>query len=441
MEDQLIDQSAGEYPVSSVRDDVCANEAHYLDFLRTGFTMSLEDLTDFQRWIGGRMVGLGMEVEEFVVDHADLVCQPTFRRSLRDSPSVLHGGTNVVGRMKAGTGGPGVLLYAHADKRPETHLWGRSHPEIEEREDRLYGPGIADDVAGITAMLSAIETYLRVGSGARRDLLVGSILGKQWGVFGTYGLVDRYGPLNAAIYVHPAESGSGLRDIKMASNGIMEFCIEIDGRAPDMPEPYQTLFAESSVSAIEKGIYVYLGLKKWADDASQKYRHPGVDELAGRSFALSLARLQAGDENRVFEVPVRCVLQGTVSFPPGARLQVVQEEFEKVFAQLVSNDTWLAQSHARHEWGDLVSESAQSDEESEFLLTALEVVERVTGRRPAYYYGHTISDIRYPILYWSAQTLGIGPLAGDIGRATEWVSRKEYLETIMVIAEMLRQVL
>ncbi len=424
--------------VTHVRKEIQKNEAYHLELLRKGFRASLSSLADFQAWIGDQMRRIGMDVEEFLVDRAELADQPAHQKILQEDPSALQTGPNVVGRLGGKVKGRGILLFAHADKRPETFEWGRKHSDVEERNGRLYGPGIADDVAGITAILSALETFRRLGMEQKGDLLIASVLGKQMGVLGTYGLMRRYGPVDAAIYVHPAESGAGLGDIKMASNGMIEFLIEIEGKAPDTKEPYQTIFSKSGVSAAEKGVYLFQGLHEWAAETSKRYRHVRLEELAGQAFALSMGRFIAGSENKVYEIPLRCVLQGTICFPPNANLETVQDGFKRAFDELAKQDPWLAQSRVRLEWGDFVGESTQSDEDSEFLLMASQAIKEATGKEPSYYYGHSVSDIRYPLLYWNAQAFGVGPLAGDIGKEAEWVDRREYLDTIVAVTQMLR---
>jgi acetylornithine deacetylase/succinyl-diaminopimelate desuccinylase-like protein len=140
----------------------------------------------------------------------------------------------------------------------------------------------------------------------------------------------------------------------------------------------------------------------------------------------------------VYEIPTRCVLKGVINFPPAVTLEMMQDELKGAFDNLVKQDVWLAQSHAHLEWGDVVAESCQSDEESDFLLMAKQAIGDVTSKTPRYNYGHSVSDLRYPMLWWNAQGFGVGPLAGDMGTETEYVDRKEYLDTIMVLAEILK---
>ena len=68
---------------------------------------------------------------------------------------------------------------------------------------------------------------------------------------------------------------------------------------------------------------------------------------------------------------------------------------------------------------------------------ASNVVYDLIGKYPSFFYGHTLSDIRYPLIYWNTQAFGIGPLAGNIGQVSEWVDKKEYLQSIVIIAQMI----
>jgi acetylornithine deacetylase/succinyl-diaminopimelate desuccinylase-like protein len=228
----------------------------------------------------------------------------------------------------------------------------------------------------------------------------------------------------------------------MASLGMIEFHVEVEGKGPDTTEPDHTIYSQSGVSAAEKGFYLAQGLTDWARAVAEedRYRHTGLEQQAGQSFALLVGSFVSGSENQAYEIPTRCQFKGAVNFPPGADLEQVQQELENAFGRLVRSDDWLNESHARFEWGDAIAESCQSDEGSKFLRVAQAVIREVTGRTPRYNYGHSASDIRYPMLWWNAAGLGIGPLAGDMGTPTEYVDRREYLDTIIVFVELLRRI-
>ena len=112
-----------------------------------------------------------------------------------------------------------------------------------------------------------------------------------------------------------------------------------------------------------------------------------------------------------------------------------------MFERLVTQDPWLAQSHVQLEWGDMIGESVQVDEESSLLHIARQVLTDVTGKEAYYYYGFELSDTRYPMLYWNAPCIGVGPRCGDIGTESEWVEREDYLDTIVAVTLMLRQLI
>jgi acetylornithine deacetylase/succinyl-diaminopimelate desuccinylase-like protein len=228
----------------------------------------------------------------------------------------------------------------------------------------------------------------------------------------------------------------------MASLGMVEFHVEIHGKSPETTEPHQTIYSKSGVSAAEKGFYLAQGLKDWAREVAQdeRYRHAKLETQTGQSFAMSIGSFVTGTDSLVYEIPTHCQFKGVVNFPPAISLEQMEEELQNAFESLVQADEWLADSHARLEWGDVIAESCQSDEDSTFLQAARQSISEVTGKTPRFNYGHSVSDLRYPMLWWDAAGLGIGPLAGDMGTPTEYVDRKEYFDTITVFAEVLRRV-
>ena len=444
--------SSPQASLEAIREDVRKNETQHLKVLADGMKVSFASLEEFQSWVSEQMNRLELQVDEFTVAPEKLANQPAYQKMFRENPSNLRSGTNVVGTSSGQGNGGGLLLFAHSDKFPETFDWGRKNPKMEERDGRLYAPGIADDVAGVVAMISAVETYRRLGFEQQRDLVVASVLGKQKGVYGTYGLMTRYGPMDSSIYVHPHESGGGLNQIHMTSVGQVEFLIEIEVNVPDTTDHFKAVYSKSTVSAAQKGAYIFQGLHEWATETSKRYPHSGIEEeLGGHAFVLMVARFLAGDELSdrhsldetahvdAYSVPIRCVMQGTVMFPPDASQETVQAEFKEALDSLIQKDPELAQSKVRLEWGNLIGDSAQSDEDSAFMHTVLQVLSDVTGEEAYFYYGHTLSDARYPMVYWNAQSVGVGPHCGNVSTKSEWIDRNQYLDTIVAVTQMMGQ--
>ena len=57
---------------------------------------------------------------------------------------------------------------------------------------------------------------------------------------------------DAAVYLHPAESGMGLKDIKAVTYGTLDFHITVPGRLPDTLEPGHAASFHLSINPIDK---------------------------------------------------------------------------------------------------------------------------------------------------------------------------------------------
>jgi len=157
----------------------------------------------------------------------------------------------------------------------------------------------------------------------------------------------------------------------------------------------------------------------------------------GQSFAVSFGRFLSGSDNLVYEIPKQAVLQGAVNFPPSVKLAPVQKDFEEAVKHMAEADPWLKQGHVHLEWGDVISESCEADIESEFVRIGRKAITDVTGKVPRYNYGHSVSDLRYRSVVEGKWLRRRAP-GRDMNSETEYVDRKEYLDTISVVAEILK---
>jgi acetylornithine deacetylase/succinyl-diaminopimelate desuccinylase-like protein len=133
-------------------------------------------------------------------------------------------------------------------------------------------------------------------------------------------------------------------------------------------------------------------------------------------------------------MPSSCTVRAVLAFPPGVSLNTVERELREVVSRAAA-ETGVSGVTIRR--GDHVADSAAAPENTPTVQTAVRSIDRVTGQSPEFYYGHTASDIRYPMQYWDAPTVGFGPRAGAMGEPDEWVDRKEYLETVSALATFL----
>ena len=422
---------------STIRNEVDEREAHHLERLEKGLVRSYADLAHFQDWVREWMRDLDLRTEEFRMELDELESQPACRHMLEHEPSALLRGMNVVGIEGDPNAEKGLLLYAHADKFPRTYAWARERPVPERRDGRIIGPGVADDVAGVVAMLSAVETCRRLGLQPQRPLLCGSLLGKQLSVLGTFGMMKRYPQMADAIYVHPPESGDGLHEIHHTSNGALEFHIEIEGRAPETKDPFHVIYDRGAVNAVDAAMFIVQALHDWAAEAARRYRYPPLEEETGRSIGLLVPRMHSEGSDDVLQVAMRCVVNGVVCFPPTGRLDRIRGEVRDAVERAVAAHPRLSAQSVTLRWGDNIGEACATDEDSPLVQVAQRVLEDATGRPPRFTYAYSLSDIRYPLLYWGAQVIGIGPRAGALATRDEWVDCREYLSTIAVVAALI----
>ena len=425
---------------TAIRAEVEGREAHHIDRLKEGLRRSYEDLPRFQAWVREWMSELGLRTEEFSVDLSELESQPACLPML-EHPATVHRGPNVMGLWGEGSAQDGLFLYAHADKFPATYDWAREHPQPEERDGRIIGPGIADDVAGVVAMLSAVETYRRLGLEPERPLLCGSILGKQLSVMGTFGVMKRYGPMANSLYVHPPESGDGLHEIHHTSNGVIEFHIEIESRPPETSDPFHVIYDRGTINAVDAAVHLVHRLQSWVVEAGQRYHFPPLEEETGRSIGLLISQMTTEGSNDVLQVCTKCVIEGVVCFPPIARLDQIRGEVETAINEAVDTYPRLTPELVTLRWGNNIGESCATCEDSSLVQVATKVLEHATGRPPRLTYAYALSDIRYPRLYWDAQIIGIGPRAGGLAEKDEWIDCQEYVGTIAVVTAMMTEML
>lgn len=423
----------------TIKDIVLNNIKKHEEILRETYKASIVDTHHFQDWIYGKFKELGLLTEDLSVTQDEFAMQPAYHKTYPGSISEVSIPKNVVGTLNPDSK-EGIMLYAHADKVPVTFEYGKNIKDVIEEDGKYFGAGIADDVSGLSAMISALTVFKDMGLTPRKQIIAASILGKQSGVFGTYPLMKKFGPVDSAIYLHPAESGLGLNELKVSSNGIIEFEINVRGKSPDCTELAHAIFKNTAVNAIEKAFTVKEKLYQWADRMSEKYHHEKLKELTDISFAVMISKIETGEENIVIEMPLSCSLKGIICFPPNMSLEEAKNEFEKAISSIKDEDDWLKKdSNLTLSYCDLIAESDESDVDSDIMTKASEIVEGVTGQTPQLWYGHTMSDIRYPMLYWNAQTFGIGPLAGDIGQKSEWIGKEEYYNFIIILSEMLKE--
>ena len=223
---------------------------------------------------------------------------------------------HVIGKIPGSSDGRSLMLITHPDAdsiNPES--WSKPLHEGVIEDGRMYGWAAADDLTGQCMMFEALAALKEAGYKPGGDLYLMSASAKRnaWGIAAL--LREGY-TADAAIYLHPAESELGLKEIKTTTSGLLKFRINIRGLKPPRTEFVQVTFNHLGVNSIDKAVYVMDALKRFNENRVRTVRYPPLEKAVGRSTNLLIAYIEAGKPHNLTDVPHECVIGIGLTFPP-----------------------------------------------------------------------------------------------------------------------------
>ncbi|MCY4460500.1 MAG: M20/M25/M40 family metallo-hydrolase [Albidovulum sp.] len=381
-----------------------------------------------QGCISNFLEAAGCEVEQFQY-------QPSSTRREREfgriASSDFQERTVVAGRLRGSPELPSLIAFAHPDTESPFGLdqLNTDPFSAKSHRGRIYGWGVADDLAGCAAGLAAIDEISSFGA-PRGDIVFASAPSKR-SARGIVEYLDRR-RADACLYLHPAESGNGMKEIKAASPGQLQFEFHIPGQPPDTSEPCQTPFSHLGRNPVDDAIALCECLANFAEERCSRIRYPPIEERVGRSTNLHVSEIRTGAEGDLSRIPDHCILGGAICFPPVEDLAEVMREFERATCRFNEADERRRSNPVSLSWIS-GSSGAEIKESHPLYRIAHEAIENSTGTAPEYYPLHAASDIRFPIALHSIPCVGFGCLAGNLannGFANEWVGIESYFQMI-----------
>ena len=224
-----------------------------------------------QRVISARLAELGCSVTDMRYNAESLVLRDEFAEATQVQVGER---VSVIGHKPAAPGGGGrsLILFAHPDGEAVggTERWSQDPFAGDLVDGRVYGWGVADDLMGVAAGVCALDVLASQGTELRGDVMMCSTPSKRNanGVTAVMQNMELAGTADAALYLHPAESGAGLQEIKAIASGQLKFKITCEGMAPNQAEegsglfgagqpttePGHAAFAHLAVNAIDKAL-------------------------------------------------------------------------------------------------------------------------------------------------------------------------------------------
>lgn len=343
----------------------------------------------------------------------------------------------VVARLGTPGAGRSLLFFAHPDSEPLSRIdeWTHDPFKGEISGQRLYGWGVADDLAGVAVYTQAVAVLKACGLQPKGEVILVSTPSKRH-ARGVSALLHQGLTADAAIYLHPAESGLGMKEIKAFASGQLEFRIRVQGAPPPTSEPLQTAFAHLAVNPVAKAFEVFQALRQLDEQRGAQIHHPLLEQAVGRSTNIMVSMVNCDAAESLARVRQDCWLGGAISFAPPEPMAQVMAQVEDALSALGQTDPWFSEHPPELHWESGVT-GAEVAAEHPLYQTLATAIERVTGHKPQVNPMHTSSDIRNPMVQKNIPTVGLGPLCGDLsqnGRTDEWVDVEDYLAAVTVVA-------
>ena len=356
-----------------------------------------------QQVVEGYLQRHGFSVELSTDDPESYREHPEFTQPL---PPGKEAPVNLVARPHNLKAAP-LALYAHVDTEEPGQGWHSNPTEPLVRDGRMYGLGTADDKGGLAAMLVAAAAFYQTNGEAP---LVISMAGKGGGARGTLPVMAKLKDLSACVYIHPPETGYGMRVLENASRGVVDVTLEIKGwRGSPREGVLESAPFNEGGDALKACLAIVQGLRQ--------------GELS--QCEINLGKVVAGDSAGL--VPDLCHAELRVLF--GDPLTV-----PSVMAAIAAE---LERSAPRFESQILESTVSANPGvtswEDPACVILREAVGEITGVQPDPYTNSLASDTRFPNRMHNIAAVGIGSKGGNFYAADEWVDIDDLVQLVAVL--------
>jgi acetylornithine deacetylase len=405
-------------------------------FLRELIRLQAEGEQAVQARVAASLEELGCKVERRRYRPAEVTLREEFAS---EAAMAAEEREAVLARLPGTGSGRSVIFFAHPDGEPfqPDHCWRHDPLAGEIAEGRIHGWGVADDLAGVATMVEALRLLRAAGLRPKGDVILASTPSKRH-ARGVHALLHGGVTADAAVYLHPAESGVGMREVKALASGQLVFRVTVPGRLPPTQEPGHTAFAHLAVNPVEKAMLVLGALRALDARRGARVHHTALQEAVGRSTNLLVGDIRTLGDGRAARVAPAVQLSCALAFPPGEKLAEVQAEVEAAIQEAAQGDEFLRDSPPVLTWLSGVT-GAEVPLDHPLWLTVSEAVRRGTGEAPHINPLHTSSDIRNPMVQSGIPCVGLGPLCGDLtqnGGRDEWVDVADYRRGVAVVAAL-----
>lgn len=312
-------------------------------------------------------------------------------------------------------------MFSHIDTHSIEEGWSTNPLEPKIIDNKLYGLGTSDDKAGVAAMLVAATILAKTGKSLP---VVMSLHGKGGGGRGSLPVFERIRKTNhnigAVLYVHPAETGRGMEDIKNSVQGIADLQLQMTGWRGEPLEIGSIDSAEwkDGGSALDRCLELFETLKK----------------TVYKDVMVNLGIVEGGD--RIGSVADKVTITFRLKFTGTHTWKKLLDDSNNVINEFITSHSTSINNYTAElkSVGYMTNPGAADWEATESKILRKSMSE-VTGETPTAYPNHYAGDIRYPIRLLGIPAYGIGSLGGNFYMPNEWVDIDDLVKLVAVLVD------
>ena len=411
------------------------NKEKYIQNLEDLIRLSKYSTNSVQDYLSDKFTSLNCINDDFNYDPKSIDLVEEVANDIKQGSSQERA---IVARHKGESDGKSLMLFSHPDTEKYVHDDGWNHDPFEPKiiNKKLHGWGIADDLAGVAMMYHCLDLIKKSGIRLKGDLILVSAPSKNH-ARGIASVLYKGYTAESALYLHPAESGNGLEDIKAFTPGQIVFTLEFTGQKPDTNEPAHTAMSHLGHNPMLDALEVIGELKEYENDRISKIHHPLLDHIVGRSTNLLFSFFEYGNSEAMDKVHDNCKLGCALSIIPGEKLEDIMNEIQERVDSVIHKNEWMKKQRPELKWVSGVS-SASTEPTSPIYQITDKIIENY-GTKAKINPLHTSSDIRNPIVQKGIPTVGFGPICGNLtmcNESNEWVDLEDYFRTLCVTTEI-----
>jgi acetylornithine deacetylase len=331
-DDERVDEIVARV-LAEVDAGAAAMLAEVADLVRVPSVSGSDAENEAQQLVADRLRRTGYDVDHWRIDLDAMRADPAFPGMEVER----HEAWGVVGRLPGSGDGPTLMLNGHVDVVPtgDPEAWNVAPFAAARRHGRMYGRGVCDMKAGLTAAICAVDAIRAAGVVLRGDVIVTPVQGEEDGGLGTFALLRRGWRADACVIAEPTDL-----DVIAANSGALTFRLRVRGAATHAARRTE------GVSAIEKFWPVWQAL-----DALERRRHLVVDPLMERwplAHPLSIGTVTAGDW--ASSVPDLLVAEGRLGVALDEPVADARGALEATIADLNDAEPWFRDHPVEVEW-------------------------------------------------------------------------------------------